>query len=138
MKRFWEKVKKTEDCWIWQGAGVKNRGYGLFWYQGKLQGAHRIAYQLRRGAIPSDRELDHLCHNPSCVNPDHLEIVTRQENQRRSSSFSGLNSQKDKCAAGHDFNIKNTYLRPDNKGRECRTCRNETNKRLYGQKVAVV
>jgi hypothetical protein len=83
-ERFWEKVDKRGECWIWT-AGTSAAGYGLFGSgeQGKMVYAHRTAYQFEAGPIPDGLELDHLCRNPRCVNPDHLEPVTHQENCKR-------------------------------------------------------
>ncbi len=70
-------------CWIWLGA--KKNGYGALTINGKpSQYAHRISYELFTGVpIPSDKELDHLCMVRPCINPDHLETVTHQENMLR-------------------------------------------------------
>lgn len=85
VERFWSKVKydvSDEDCWNW--LGFRNAGgYGLMSVKGKKVFAHRISYMIRNGAIPEGMVLDHLCMNPSCVNPAHLEAVTSGENTRR-------------------------------------------------------
>jgi len=81
-ERFWESVTKTSGCWIWTRPGTNN-GYGVLIFEGKRQGAHRVAYQLLVGPIPNGFTVDHLCRVKRCVNPDHLEAVTRQENSSR-------------------------------------------------------
>lgn len=69
-------------CWIWQRA--KNQwGYGHVNVNGDFKMAHRVAYERAHGPIPQGLHLDHLCRQPSCVNPDHLEPVTNAENTRR-------------------------------------------------------
>lgn len=119
------------DCWIWTGKvkkpTVKRRygqfPYGMVWWDGKMRLAHRVIYTLLRGKIPYGLELDHLCGMPQCVNPFHMEPVTRQENVRRSNA--GIHSAlKTSCPKGHVYNDKNTYF--DKKGyRQCRQCKRE-------------
>lgn len=78
-ERFWEKAEKTEGCWNWTAA--KASGYGRFQIGKKKQAqAHRVAYELTKGPIAPGLFIDHMCHNPSCVNPDHLRAVTSKEN----------------------------------------------------------
>ena len=106
---FWARVDASGDCWVWTGA--KNRqGYGSQRLDGKRPGAHRVVYEALVGPIPEGLELDHLCRNPSCVNPDHLEPVTHQENMRR-----GLSRRV--CVKGH---APNWYV--GSRSRVCRTC----------------
>lgn len=69
-------------CWVWHGSRTC-RGYGKLRDAAKSRSAHRVSYELFVGPIPEGLELDHLCRHPACVNPDHLEPVTRLENQRR-------------------------------------------------------
>lgn len=80
--RFWEKVEKGPDCWTWTGA-LTSGGYGSIWNGGKSCLAHRLAYQLTVGPVPDGLELDHLCRNTRCVNPEHLEPVARAEHAGR-------------------------------------------------------
>ena len=77
--RFWSHVDQSENCWNWTSY-VTERGYGRF-FDGRAIAAHRFAYELLIGPIPTDREIDHVCHNRKCVNPDHLRLVTRKQNQ---------------------------------------------------------
>lgn len=80
--RFWKKVDKTETCWNWTGATVP-AGYGKFMRDGRLQYVHRISYELAGNVIPTGYEVDHLCRNRACLNPDHLEAVTVRTNRDR-------------------------------------------------------
>jgi hypothetical protein len=82
--RFWEKVDKSGECWLWQAG--KCAGYGRFFVPGSRPvPAHRWAYEALVGPIPDGLVIDHLCRNPACVNPAHMEPVTIVENVRRGS-----------------------------------------------------
>lgn len=82
--RFFSFVVKQENgCWLWTGCKTRG-GYGSFRNEkGKTENAHRWAYRVFIGSVPEGLELDHLCRNRSCVNPHHLEPVTRYENTIR-------------------------------------------------------
>jgi hypothetical protein len=69
-------------CWVWLRA-CDSHGYGSLWDKGRCLKAHRALYERHVGPVPDGLDLDHLCRNPPCVNPDHLEVVTRAENTRR-------------------------------------------------------
>lgn len=117
-ERFWSKVDKTDTCWLWTAALVK--GYGRFTSDVRQMGAHRWSYEALVGPIPEGLTLDHLCRNPRCVNPDHLEPVTQRENVARI-------PRKTHCPQGHPFTAENTYVRtmPREDLRpvyQCRTC----------------
>ncbi|MGV6475368.1 HNH endonuclease signature motif containing protein [Azotobacter vinelandii] len=127
MKRFHEKYEVKDagyvtPCWIWK-AGIDSWGYGRFRYKGRTALAHRVSWELLKGELPvyPARELDHLCRNPACVNPAHLEAVKQKENVMRGSSFSAVNSAKQFCSNGHEFTDENTYMRPSG-NRDCRQC----------------
>lgn len=74
-------VVESPGCWIWIAG--KNVGYGQYFAWGRMWGAHRFVYTLLVGPVPDGLELDHLCRVRACVNPDHLEPVTHEENVRR-------------------------------------------------------
>lgn len=78
-ERFFAKVNKTDTCWTWIGS-TQPKGYGVFRYQKTSQMAHRVAYELANGPIPQGIEIDHMCHNRSCVRVDHLRPVTHKQN----------------------------------------------------------
>lgn len=122
--RFWSRVAKTETCWIWQGA-VGTRGYGFLagLYKGQYKTflVHRYAYILHVGSIADDLTIDHLCRNRRCVNPAHLEVVSRWENVRRGETITGNNSRKTHCKHGHAFDEANTYVASSG-GRHCKLC----------------
>ena len=82
--RFWEKISVTpNDCWEWNASLNGDNGYGLFWTGERTQVAHRFLYETIIGSVPVGFELDHLCRNKRCVNPSHLDVVTRSENTKR-------------------------------------------------------
>lgn len=119
--RFWSKVDKTDTCWLWTRA-KNNRGYGLFRIgsrPGKLYLVHRLAYEWLVGPIPDGMTIDHVwkkgCRSSLCVNPEHLEAVSKSENNHR---------KKDKsvtCSGGHIYDW--IYIRSNGwRERRCSTC----------------
>jgi hypothetical protein len=122
MDRFWSKVQKSDACWIW-AASRDDKGYGTFGFDGVVQKAHRVAYQLSVGPIPDGAHILHSCDNPPCVNPAHLRVGTRSDNMRdKVARGRDHNTQKTECIHGHPFNEANTYVTPNGR-RNCRTCR---------------
>jgi hypothetical protein len=80
LDRFFSKVEITPSCWIWKACKTID-GYGTFWFDGKMVRAHKFIYEYINGKILKGLEVRHKeCHNPSCVNPDHLDIGTHQDN----------------------------------------------------------
>jgi len=142
LERFWEKIQITDNgCWMWQ-AYVKPNGYAGFGIGNteennrKMEYAHRWAYRNFIGEIPKGLELDHLCRNRSCVNPNHLEPVTRKENLSRSPLHALNQRSKTHCPSGHPYDEHNTYkiVSKNRSHRLCRECRRIRN-REDGRKV---
>lgn len=115
-ERFWSRVDASGDCWEWTGARHSG-GYGHLGRDGTTHYAHRYAYEQLVGPIPSGQQLDHLCRNRVCVNPDHLEPVTRRANILRGYSPAARHARAEMCAQGHPLD----GLRATNK-RWCRAC----------------
>ena len=121
--RFWEKVgiidrgSKLGECFEWQ-ACKNNQGYGTFRpvKNGKLWLAHRYSYLTLIGNLEIGFVIDHLCRNPLCVRPEHLEQITQKENMWRALA-------KTHCKRGHAMQGTNLFYYPSGK-RECRLCHN--------------
>ena len=121
IERFWSKVEAIPGiCWQWTGVPTTTGSYGSFSIRGKLYKAHRVAYSLLIG--DTALELDHLCRNRLCVNPDHLQPVTTQINVLRGYNPAGLQARKTHCKRGHAFTPENTIWKANGKWRKCRAC----------------
>lgn len=130
--RFWAKVDKNGPdgfhsqtgenlgpCWLWTAG--RSDGYGVLRVGGRSVKAHRFAYKLLVGPIPSGLQPDHLCRVRLCVRPDHLEPVTSRENTLRGESFAARRAARTHCVQGHAYSPENTYVRRKG-GRHCRAC----------------
>lgn len=133
LMRFFQKVEAPacsrsgrDSCWEWSGSKMPT-GYGSFYLDGASTTAHRAAYILCVGPIPSKHVVDHLCRNPGCVNPDHLEAVTNRENTLRGDA--GDVHRSGRCRRGHRLTPDNVYVRPSQAHKpnrkytwDCREC----------------
>jgi hypothetical protein len=120
LERFMAKVspEPMTGCWLWT-AHVSKNGYGRFGIGRVVHEAHRVAYKLFKGSIPTELCVDHVCKVRSCVNPAHLRLLSREENTRDQIN---ANSKKEECKNGHDLTIRGIR-------RVCKTCQTAASKR---------
>ncbi len=97
-------------CWEWMGSRTKG-GYGKVTFIVQGATAYRAAYEIMIGPVPHGLHLDHLCRNPPCFNPSHLEPVTPAENARRAAAA------RNACPHGHEWTAENTRSIPRSDGK---------------------
>lgn len=122
--RVFSRVDASGDCWEWTGTLDPN-GYGVLGRGARGAGniqAHRAVYELMVGPIQEEMQYDHLCRNHSCVNPEHGEIVTPEENKRRGFSIARLHANRTVCPKGHQFDGKMGNRGGRETHRYCKTC----------------
>lgn len=132
---FMEKVTPVTEsgCWLWEGV-CRDDGYGQFWDGKSMVGAHRWLYITLHGH--TDLSLDHLCRVRCCVNPDHLEPVTKAENTRRGNTWAMGTHERNKthCPRGHEYSTNNTTIYKGS--RFCKTCNRLKSRRQYYNKIS--
>jgi hypothetical protein len=109
-------IEDGTGCWVWCGSTGEG-GYGRASIGGKVACVVRVLYERHRGPIPAGLVLDHLCRNPGCVNPWHVEPVTQRENVLRGVGVTAQNAKKDLCPNGHRYDVVTTQGY-----RSCRPC----------------
>lgn len=133
--RLHNRTVKTSGCWEWVG-WRSPEGYGKMKAQGKMKFAHRLMYEVERGEIPDGMVIDHLCRNRGCVNPNHLEAVTRGTNAIRGNTPIAENAAKTHCHKGHPLmgdNLKYEFPNGQRR-RRCRTCHRDNNTKYRERK----
>lgn len=139
LERFFAKVDKRPDgCWLWTAATDGDGRYGSVQHNGRVQRAHRVAYEMLVGPVPNDLELDHLCRVTLCVKPAHLEVVTHAENVRRGRAGKRW-SERIACKRGHAYDDENTQWATTTRGqvyRACRACGRENTRRTRARACA--
>lgn len=118
----------TDECWLYAGI-IHTDGYGLI--QAKIAGkwkllrAHRVVYENMVGEIPPELVSDHICRVRSCINPEHIELVSNALNVARG------HTRLTHCINGHEFTKANTMLHKNGRWRRCRTCVNKQTREYY-------
>jgi hypothetical protein len=120
-----QRCVRQGECLVWTGAR-NSKGYGQTSISRRRVFTHRVMFEVEKGPIPEGFQIDHLCRNPSCCDPSHLEAVTPRENTIRGNA--GLHRKIETeamthCKRGHQYSEENTYVSKHGK-RQCRICRN--------------
>ena len=136
LERFAAKVTVAPSgCWEWTSKVQHRDGYGVARLGHKEISAHRLSYALFVGPLIEGLTIDHLCRNRICVNPEHLEQVTRKENTLRGNGITAQQARKTECKWGHAFDEENTVLRKD--GRACRKCAARRSREAYARRKGI-
>ncbi len=128
-------VDGETGCWVWT-RGIGSHGYGMAKFEGNMKLVHRLTWVAAGLEIPVGFQIDHLCRNPRCCNPDHLEAVTGRENLARGDSPIMRRTKQTHCIHGHLFDAANTLRHPTRGTRLCRECKKVIDKKYKQRKAA--
>ena len=121
MDRFWSKAEWQGECLVWTTAHNID-GYGRFHFNKKLWMAHRLAYTLQNGEIPSKMQILHMCDNPPCINVNHLFLGSNRDNvDDKVFKNRQARNYKTHCKNNHEYTSENTLVRKQG-WKECRMC----------------
>jgi len=127
IQRFLSKIKIIGSCWIWQGY-TDQYGYSRMFVNKKQKSGHRFIYEYYHDGINPNLIIDHLCRNPPCVNPEHLELVTPLINNRR--GIGNGNKEKTHCPYGHEYSGISSQGK-----RICKICRSRVVLSIYYKRL---
>jgi len=133
-RRLYAGSIRINGCRVWLGRKDKD-GYGRIKAYGRDRQAHIVAYELACGPVPAGLQLDHLCRNRACIDPEHLEAVTCRVNLMRGETQAAYKAAQTHCVNGHEFTPENTYSYV-NKKRMCRRCAIERTQRRRRESLA--
>lgn len=118
-------VIEQNGCITWEGAH-DGKGYPHAYLEGRTARVFRFLYVWFIGLVPINHELHHRCENKACVNPFHVEPVTKSEHK----FFKHPQALRTHCPKGHELTLENTYVlknktRQNSYKRSCRICERE-------------